>query len=64
MPHGPRFNLRCTSSFYESNTEEAKRGGKLAIWLILYCPLSITVVSSIYSSILHEGPNANTEHGF
>ena len=63
MPHGPRFNLRCTSSFYESNTEEAKRGGKLAIWLILCCRHSIAVVSTPPSS-MYEGPNANTEHGF
>ena len=36
---------------HKSKIEEAKRGGKSAIWLIL-C-LSIKVVSTIYSSILH-----------
>ena len=44
MPHGLRFNLR----YIMSKTEEAKRGGKLAIWPILCWPL----VS--YSSILHD----------
>ena len=52
MPHSQRFNLRYTSCFYESKTEEAKRGGKLAIWPILCCPLSITVVSTPPSSMM------------
>ena len=40
-----------TSCVYESKIEEAKRGGKSAIWLILCCQLYKN--SSIYSSILH-----------
>ena len=34
------------SCFYKSRTEEAKRGRKSAIWPILCCRLSITVVST------------------
>ena len=34
-----------TSCFYKSKTEEAKRGGKSAVWPILFCRLSITMVS-------------------
>ena len=33
-----------TSCFYKSKIEEAKRGGKSAIWIILCCRMSITVV--------------------
>ena len=40
-----------TSCFYESKTEEAKRGEKLAIWPILCCRLSIPVVSIPPSSM-------------
>ena len=47
MPHGLRFNLR----YIMSKTEEAKRGGKLAIWPILCCRL---YNSGLYSSILHD----------
>ena len=41
----------CTSCFYKSKTEETKRGGKSAIWPILCCRLSITVVSTPPSSM-------------
>ena len=38
--------------FYKSKTEETKRGGKSAIWHILCCRLSITMVSTPPSSML------------
>ena len=43
-----------TSFFYESKSDEAKRGGMSAIWPILCCRLFITV--QWYSSILHGMP--------
>ena len=47
-----------TLRFYKSKTEEAKRGGMSAIWPILCCRLSITVVSTPPSSmVLHTMKN-------
>ena len=46
MAHGWRFNLRYIM-FSKSKIEEAKREWKSAIWPILCCWQSITVVSSL-----------------
>ena len=41
-----------TSCFYKSKTEEGKRGGKSAIWPILICRMSTTLVSTPPFSML------------